>query len=181
MTTTTLRPVTPGDAAALATIHAASRTGMARWEPTRPEAFYTPDGQSTVIAAAVAGMAAGDRWSGVIEADGAVAGQVHLNNILRGPLRSCFVGYWVDQAFRGRGIASAALTLALQVAFYDLALHRVDAFAQPANVASLAVLRRNGFTEIGRAPRHIHIAGRWQDELLFQRLADWDDGVTFEP
>jgi ribosomal-protein-alanine N-acetyltransferase len=34
------------------------------------------------------------------------------------------------------------------------------------------VLRRTGFTLIGRAPGYLLIAGEWRDHLLFQRLAD---------
>jgi ribosomal-protein-alanine N-acetyltransferase len=32
------------------------------------------------------------------------------------------------------------------------------------------VLRRNGFTAIGVAPRYVRIAGEWQDHVLFQLL-----------
>ena len=40
------------------------------------------------------------------------------------------------------------------------------------NHASRRVLAKNGFTEIGVAPRYINIAGRWQDHVLHQRLVD---------
>ncbi len=40
------------------------------------------------------------------------------------------------------------------------------------NIGSQAVLRRNGFTEIGRSPRYLFIAGAWRDHLLFARTAD---------
>jgi [ribosomal protein S5]-alanine N-acetyltransferase len=33
------------------------------------------------------------------------------------------------------------------------------------------VLAHNGFTLIGLAPSYLEIAGRWQDHLLFQRVA----------
>ena len=38
------------------------------------------------------------------------------------------------------------------------------------NVASQAVLARNGFERYGLAPRYLRIAGRWQDHVLFQVL-----------
>ena len=34
------------------------------------------------------------------------------------------------------------------------------------------MLAKNGFAEIGFAPRYIRIAGRWQDHVLHQRLAE---------
>jgi ribosomal-protein-alanine N-acetyltransferase len=32
------------------------------------------------------------------------------------------------------------------------------------------VLRRCGFTEYGRAPQYLFIAGAWQDHVMFQRI-----------
>jgi hypothetical protein len=40
------------------------------------------------------------------------------------------------------------------------------------HAASLTVLRRNGFTPLGVAPRYLRIGARGQDHLLFQLLAD---------
>ncbi len=60
----------------------------------------------------------------------------------------------------------------LGLAFGELGLHRVEAATLVDNHRSQAVLARNGFTRIGFAPRYLMIAGRWQDHLLFQRLAD---------
>ena len=60
----------------------------------------------------------------------------------------------------------------LDLAFGELGLHRVQAATLPHNAASQRVLTNNGFALIGVAPRYLRIAGRWQDHLLFQRLAD---------
>jgi ribosomal-protein-alanine N-acetyltransferase len=54
----------------------------------------------------------------------------------------------------------------------EAGLHRLQAGTLLHNAASQTVLRRNGFTPIGVAPRYLRIAGRWQDHLLFQLLAD---------
>ena len=70
---------------------------------------------------------------------------------------------------------------ALQVAFSSLGLHRVDAFAREDNVASCRVLEKNDFSRVGVSKGHIHIDGRWRDDIFFQRLAPWDDGVRLDP
>lgn len=176
-----LRAVVLDDAAELLALQQANRDFLAPGSPVRPADFYTLDGQAGRIRTALSAMARGELWSGVIESDRTVVGQLHLNNVLRGPLRSCFVGYWVDQRHNGQGVATRALAQALQVAFVDLGLHRVDAFARPENTGSIIVLERQGFERIGVARRHIHLAGRWRDEIFFQRLADWDDGESLEP
>ena len=141
----------------------------------------TADDQLSLLEQELAEQAAGRRWPGVIEVDGRVAGRVSLNNIVLGSLRSTFVSYWLAEDRTGRGVATRAVADVLDLAFDDLALHRVDAFVRPDNLASRRVLERNGFEEIGLARRHTHVGGRWQDVLLTQKLAPWDDGELLHP
>jgi ribosomal-protein-alanine N-acetyltransferase len=61
---------------------------------------------------------------------------------------------------------------ALEVAFGELALHRLEAGTRPENIASQRVLERNGFTCVGLLRRHLLIGGEWRDHLLWERLAD---------
>jgi ribosomal-protein-alanine N-acetyltransferase len=56
-------------------------------------------------------------------------------------------------------------------AFGPAGLHRLEAGTLTDNIASQRVLERNGFERIGLAPRYLHIAGRWRDHILFQRIA----------
>jgi ribosomal-protein-alanine N-acetyltransferase len=51
----------------------------------------------------------------------------------------------------------------------ELQLHHAEAHTQLDNLASQAVLRRNGFSAFGVAPAHIYIDGAWRDDLLWQR------------
>ena len=62
--------------------------------------------------------------------------------------------------------------LAVEAAFQEHGLHRLEAGTLLDNAGSQTVLRRNGFQEIGIAPRYLFIAGDWRDHLLFQRLAE---------
>lgn len=176
-----LRVVQMSDAEALAALCAANRAYLRPWEPERDDAYFTPDGQRDNVRDLVEAYATGEMWPGVILVDGEIAGRITLNNVLRGPLQSCFVGYWVARAHAGRGVATEALRQALDVAFDGLRLHRVEAFTRVDNRASQRVLERNGFTVVGTARRHIHLDGRWHDERLFERLAPWDDGVALTP
>ena len=99
-------------------------------------------------------------------------GRVNLNNVVLGAFCSADLGYWVDQSHNGRGVATAAVAGVVRVAFTELGLHRVQAGTLLHNRGSQRVLGRNGFSPIGVARRYLNIAGRWQDHLLFQRLAD---------
>lgn len=176
-----LRAVQIADAEALAALYRENRAYLRPWEPERGEAYFTVDGQRGNLRELVDAYAAEEMWPGVILVDGQVAGRITLNNILRGPLQSCFVGYWVARAHAGRGVATEAVRQALDVAFGALRLHRVEAFTRVDNLASQRVLERNGFTPVGTARRHIHLDGRWHDERLFERLAPWDDGFALAP
>ena len=82
------------------------------------------------------------------------------------------VGYWVDESRNGRGLAGRALAETVELAFGELELHRLEAGTLLDNAASQRVLRRNAFTEIGVARKHLLIGGAWRDHLLFERLAD---------
>ena len=112
----------------------------------------------------------------MITVDDAPVGRVNLNNVVLGAFCSADLGYWVDQAHNGRGVATAAVAAVVRIAFTELGLHRVQAGTLLHNRGSQRVLERNGFTPDRGGSALLHIAGRWQDHLLFQRLAD--DPVT---
>jgi ribosomal-protein-alanine N-acetyltransferase len=80
----------------------------------------------------------------------AVLGWVELGK-LRGPDRDDLqVGYEFAPAHWGRGYATEAVRALLEYAFGTLELDRVAAIARPENVASLRVLDKLGFRQVGR-------------------------------
>jgi ribosomal-protein-alanine N-acetyltransferase len=160
-----IRRLTPGDAEALAGLLLANRESHAPFEPDRPDDFYTTRAQRERIKSA-------EHLYGIVDEDGELAGTVALSNLSRGPFRSATVGYWVDDARRGRGLATGAVLAVAELAFGDLALHRLEAATLVDNLASQRVLEKARFTRIGLAPRYLHIAGAWRDHLLFQRTVE---------
>lgn len=170
-----LRLLTEEDSAPLAELRVRNRAYLTPWEPERPDEFFSVRGQRTDIQVALARHERGDAVPFVILDDkGAMAGRLTLSGIVRGPFQSCALGYWVSEDRTGKGIATTAVTDAVTYAFHELGLHRVQAETLLANAPSQRVLERNGFAPFGLAPRYLRIAGRWQDHLLFQRLAEAD-------
>lgn len=108
----------------------------------------------------------------VIELNGQFVGQLTLGNIQRGVTRECWIGYWVSSAASGRGVAKAAVALAVDFAFGRVGMHRVTATYLPSNPASGAVLLANGFREEGYLRRNLHIDGSWQDHHFVALVAD---------
>lgn len=101
-----------------------------------------------------------------IELDGELAGQLTVGNVVRGALRSAWVGYWVATPLTGGGVATAAVALAVDHCFGPAGLHRVEATVRPENAASRAVLARVGFREEGLLRRYLNVDGQWRDHLL---------------
>lgn len=168
-----IRTIALADAPALADLQQSNRAFLAPWEPLRSDEHYTAAGQSAVITGLLEAQASGQCAAFVIlDDEGRVAGQITLSGIVRGALQSCAVGYWLAEPATGHGFATQALEEAVQHAFDELDLHRVQAEALPANIASLRVLAHCGFTVYGLAPQYLRIAGQWQDCLMLQRLAD---------
>ena len=166
-----IRPLRAADAERLLELRRRSRSYLAPWEPARPESFFTLPGQRQVVDELLSRRASGQTEPLVVLVDGAVAGGMTLSTIVHGFFSSCILGYWMAEEFSGRGVAGVAVGMTLEVAFFSLGLHRVEAATLLDNLASQAVLRRNGFEAIGVAPAYLRIAGRWQDHLLFQCLA----------
>jgi ribosomal-protein-alanine N-acetyltransferase len=97
---------------------------------------------------------------------------INVSEIVRGALRSAYLGYYGFAPYLGHGYMSEGMTLALRWAFGALRLHRLEANIQPGNRASLRLARRLGFRREGFSPRYLKIAGRWRDHERWALLAE---------
>ncbi|MCQ9164068.1 GNAT family N-acetyltransferase [Arthrobacter sp. STN4] len=164
-----IRPLAVSHAAALARAYTRNRAYLHPWEPRRPGAFYTAEGQRERLADSMAGQAAGLNFFWALFDGAEVVGCISLTDIVHGAFQNGHVGYWIAQDFQGRGLATAAVGFVVGFAT-RLGLHRLQAGTLVHNAGSQKVLARNGFEEIGLAPRYIMIDGSWQDHTLFQKL-----------
>lgn len=103
--------------------------------------------------------------------DDTMVGQLTVNGISWGSARWASLGYWVAESHAGRGITPTAVALVCDHLFTVVQLHRVEIAIRPENAASLRIVEKLGFTEIGMAPKFLHIAGHWRDHRIFQVLA----------
>jgi len=110
---------------------------------------------------------AGRQLPFVVEFEGRFVGQVTVSNIVRGSAQFASIGYWVDQAYAGRGIIPRAVAMAIDHCFGPIGLHRIEVAIRPENVSSLRVVEKLGINEIGFAPRFLHIDGEWRDHRIF--------------
>lgn len=103
----------------------------------------------------------------VITVRGALAGQLTVSNIVGGSARFASIGYWIDHRQAGHGYTPVAVALATDYSWAVLGLHRIDIAIRPENTASLRVVQKLGFEEVGYARRYLHIDGDWRDHRLF--------------
>ena len=111
----------------------------------------------------------------VIELDGRIVGQISLGAVCGGALRSGIVGYWVDHAHAGRGIAPTAVALLADWAFHGVPgprLHRLEIAMLPGNVRSRRVVEKLHAHYEGCRIRYMFVDGRWRDHDCYALLAE---------
>jgi ribosomal-protein-alanine N-acetyltransferase len=170
----TLRRPQPGDYEEWAHLRARSRAFLTPWEPAwsldelsraayrRRLRRYSREAREGLAAPFFVFRAEDD----------ALVGGCNLNNIRRGVLQACSIGYWVGEPFSRRGYTRDAARAAVGFAFRSLDLHRVEAACIPSNEASRALLEKLGFRREGVARSYLKINGVWRDHLLYAVVAD---------
>ena len=170
-----IRPLVVEDSTELAALFVRERAFLAPFDPVRGESWFTETEQRARIErATAAGLDAAGRRYAILLGE-TIVGTIAISNIVRGAFQSANIGYFVEQAANGRGIASRAVALLVADAFAEFGLHRIEASTLLDNVGSQRVLLRNGFRPTGLSLRYLCIAGGWRDHLLFARTRE-DDG-----
>jgi len=85
-------------------------------------------------------------------------------------VRAAHLGYAIHADHWGHGYATDASRTLLRFAFTSLGKHRVSAAIGPDNQASIAVVKRLGFSYEGRIRHHVFTNGNWRDSLLYSLL-----------
>ncbi len=165
-----LRPPRLRDAATWSALRLRNEAWLAPWEPTSRESWASrhstaswPGALSSLRRLARAGFV----LPFIVTYDDRFVGQVTVNNVVRGVLRSAQIGYWVDQEHAGRGIITTAVALATDHCFGPVGLHRIEIDIRPENAPSRRVVAKLGFREEGYLARYLDIDGVWRDHMLY--------------
>lgn len=106
----------------------------------------------------------------VARAAGAVRGWAALSPVSSRPAYRgvAEVSLYVEAACRGQGIGMALLRALIEAA-EEAGLWTLQGAIFPENLASLALVQRGGFREVGRRERIGQRDGLWRDTILVER------------
>jgi [ribosomal protein S5]-alanine N-acetyltransferase len=164
----TLRPYRRRDARAWSRARRANQEWLAPWEPTPYGSWYelnSPAAFRAVNAELRRAARQGTAMPFAVCFDGELVGQLTLGNIVRRAFCSGYAGYWIDSRVAGRGVIPTALALAVDHAFANGGLHRIEVNIRPENIPSRRVVEKLGFRQEAYHPRYLHIDGAWRDHI----------------
>ena len=171
-----LRPLVPQDFNGWSEVRRRNGEWLTRWEPKKLPHHPDPEQNRDVFAARCGSRdrerLAGTQWAFGIFVDGAFAGEINLNNVVRGAFQSATIGYWIDRQRAGRAYMSEAVAVLARFAFEELSLHRLEICIIPRNVNSRRVMEKLRIREEGLAERFLEIDGTWEDHVRY--------GITVE-
>jgi ribosomal-protein-alanine N-acetyltransferase len=165
-----LRPCRVRDARTWSEIRIRNAPWLRPWEPTNPETphyRYSVTSYLATVAAMRHKALLGQALPWVITFGDEVAGQLTVESIVWGSMRSGEIGYWIDERFAGLGITPTAVAMAVDHSFHAVGLHRLVASIQPENAASRRVMEKLGFREEGLHVREAQVGAAWRDHLCY--------------
>jgi ribosomal-protein-alanine N-acetyltransferase len=170
-----LHPLRRRDAAEWSRLRLVNEDWLSPWEPSNAVPWsirHTPPAYRAMRRAVGRRARQGTSLPFAVRVEGRLAGQVTIDNIVRGALRSGYLGYWIDRRVAGRGMASLAVALVCDHAFGAVGLHRVQADIRPENLPSQRLVERLGFSFEGLFRRYLDIDGDWRDHRAYALLAE---------
>ena len=168
-----VRELRPSDEQAWRALRLADNDRLAPWEATLPAGGgEAPSAFAGFVRHQTLRARLGEAMPFVVEVDGAFAGQVAVDPIVWGAMRSAQVGYWIGGDWQGRGIMRLSVAMVLDHLLGPVGLHRVEINVRPDNERSLALCRGLGLREEGLRRGYMHINGSWADHVSFAALAE---------
>ncbi|UYP24785.1 GNAT family N-acetyltransferase [Bacillus velezensis] len=145
-----------------------NRTFFERFAMSGQEDFYTLEGRKKRIEQSLKNAENDTEYNFfcIFLQDQTLIGTISLFQVVRGAIQSAFIGYFSDGEHNGKGYATKAVKLAVDYAFNELKLHRIEAGVMPHNKASIRVLEKAGFHKEDIARKNVKINGKWEDHQV---------------
>ena len=151
-------------------IHSFARLAVVyRYQPWEPN---TVDQTRAYVAAAAAAYAEESQsrfYRSALRSDGLIVGLAEVN-IRSSRWRCAEIGYTVHPEYWRRGYGTQIAGLAIEFAFTDLRMHRVEATCDPRNIWSTRILENVGMTHEGTLRHTMELPDGWRDSHMFSIL-----------
>lgn len=166
-----MRPLVPPDFAAWSEVRLRNEQWLVPWEPSRLANQGDPSRERDMFANRCASRDR-DRQLGVAYAFGlfvenSVAGEVNLNNVIRGAQQTATIGYWIDEARAGHAYIAEGVAVLIRFGFEELRLHRLEICIIPRNTKSRRVMDKLQLRDEGVAQKFLEINGVWEDHVRY--------------
>jgi len=171
-----MRPLAASDFRPWSEVRARNADWLTVWEPMRQPSMPDPTTDRSAFSARCA-QRDRDRANGVayqfgLFVDQHIAGEVNLNNVIRGAMQSGTIGYWIDRRHAGQAYVSEGVVALIEFAFEQLGLHRVEICIVPRNTNSHRVMDKLDLRNEGIALRYLEINGVWEDHVRYAMTAE---------
>jgi len=175
-----LRPLAANDFRSWSEVRQRNADWLTVWEPSRPTHQSDPVTDRGAFMARCQqrdrDRSAGSAYQFGLFIDDRVAGEVNLNNVIRGAMQSATIGYWIDQRHAGHSYTAEGVVVVMQFAFEQLQLHRIEICIVPRNTRSRRIMEKLEVREEGLAERYLEINGTWEDHLRYGiTIEEWNE------
>jgi ribosomal-protein-serine acetyltransferase len=163
-----LRLLEEADAEELYALVANNRDYLAEWMPWAAD--QTLERTLNFIRIARARHAEGNGFEMAMVTGGRIVGAIGLSSVdwVAG---ATSIGYWLDEAHRGRGLMTRAVQALTDHAFYEMGLHRVQIQVAENNLRSRAIPERLGFEQEGLLREAERVGDRYHDLVVYSKLS----------
>lgn len=137
-----------------------------RFEPTRPNQFYTLEFQKKFTDHEYTEIIKGKTLRYYVYLQNQpdiIIGSVNYARIEHGPFSHASMGYKFDQDYHGQGYALEACLATLPVIFNNYKIHRIEARVAPDNYPSIKLLEKMNFMYEGIEYKSVEINGTFKD------------------
>jgi len=177
-----LRPLVVEDYALWREVRTVNEGWLTKWEPQRiagqPDVVQSRQAFSSRCAARQRERQLGTGYGFGVFVNGALAGEMNVSSIQRGPFQNAYVGYWIDERLAGQEYTPEALVVAMRFSFEELRLHRLQIAIIPRNRPSRRVVEKLGIRLEGMAERYLEINGHWEDHMRYAiTTEEWQERI----
>lgn len=161
-----IRPFVLGDIPRLYDAIIESKESLGAWLPWCHPDYSIADTQNWVRAQTGA-FARGDEYAfAVLDAQDRLVGGCAINHVIRTD-RCANIGYWTRLSCTGKGVATKAATHAVNWAFANTNLHRLEILAAVENTASRRVAEKAGATFAGIMSGRLCLQEKMHDAAMY--------------